>query len=91
MHVAQKALRDANGDASRVDWGKVDGTAAAEAIRDHGQSPADVAEMLRQRSPLMSDPANHQRLDNWLAKHADNLQAEYKQRRAERDSGLQLG
>lgn len=89
--VAQKALRDANGDASRVDWGKVDGTAAAEAIRDHGQSPADVAEMLRQRSPLMSDPANHQRLDNWLAKHADNLQAEYKQRRAERDSGLQLG
>lgn len=39
----------------------------------------------------MSDPANHQRLDNWLAKHADNLQAEYKQRRAERDSGLQLG
>lgn len=85
--AAQEALRDAGGDANSVNWPQVDGHAAAKAIRDHGQKPDEVAEILRNRSPWLADPANHHRLESWIERNAEALQAEYKAARALRDSG----
>jgi hypothetical protein len=85
--AAQEALRDAGGDANSVNWPQVDGHAAAKAIRDHGQKPDEVAEILRNRSPWLADPTNHHRLESWIERNAEALQAEYKAARALRDSG----
>lgn len=90
QEAAQKALRDAGGDASRVEWPKVDAQAAAKAIREHGQPPDEVAKMLLKRSPFMADPDNHQRLHDFMAKHAAGFQAEYQEIRRARDRGTDL-
>lgn len=91
QEVAKNALHDAGGDASNVNWPNVDAYAATKAIRDHGQKPAEVAEILRNRSPWLADPANHHRLENWMERYAASLQQEYKVARAARDSGHTLG
>jgi hypothetical protein len=87
QEAAKSALLDAGGDASQVNWGQVDGHAAAKAIRDHGQKPDEVAKVLLERSPLLADPANHHRLESWIERNAATLQEEYRIARAARDSG----
>jgi hypothetical protein len=91
QEAAKEALRDAGGDANNVNWPKVDGDAAAKAIRDHGQKPDEVAEILRNRSPFLADTANHHRLESWIERNSETLQAEYKAARAAQDSGHTLG
>lgn len=87
QEVAQNVLRDAGEDASNVNWAQLTLLAAAKAIREHGQKPEEVAEMLLKRSPWLADPANHHRLESWMERNADSLKAEYKAARAMRDSG----
>lgn len=87
QEAAKNALREADWDANNVNWAQVDGQAAAKAIRDHGQKPDEVAKVLRNRSPWLTDPANHHRLESWIERNAETLQAEYKAAKALRNSG----
>lgn len=74
---AATALREANGDASRVDWKAVEALTAREAMGKHGQSPENVTKALLAHSPARSDPDSHREIREAVQRAAPRLQAEY--------------
>lgn len=82
---AATALREAGGDASRVDWKAVETRAVIEAMGRHGQSAENVTKALLAHSPLRADPASHAQLRDTIKLNAPQLEAKYQQDRATRD------
>src|SRR5476651_400791 len=82
---AATALREADGDASRVDWKAVETRAVIEAMGRHGQSAENVTKALLAHSPLRADPASHAQLRDTIKLNAPQLEAKYEQDRATRD------
>jgi len=82
---AATALREAGGDASRVDWKAVETRAVIEAMGRHGQSAENVTKALLTHSPLRADPASHAQLLDTIKLNAPQLEAKYQQDRATRD------
>src|SRR5471032_56461 len=82
---AATALREADGDASRVDWKAVETRAVIEAMGRHGQSAENVTKALLAHSPLRADPASHAQLRDTIKLNAPQLEAKYQQDRATRD------
>lgn len=82
---AATALREAGGDASRVDWKGVETRAVIEAMGRHGQSAENVTKALLAHSPLRADPASHAQLRDTIKLNAPQLEAKYQQDRATRD------
>jgi hypothetical protein len=84
---AATALKEAGGDASRVDWKAVETRAVIESMGRHGQSAENVTKALLAHSPLRADPASHAQLRDTIKLNAPQLEAKYQQDRATRDSG----
>ena len=74
---ARAALAQAGGDASRVEWTKVEGAAAREAISQNGQEPKDVAQAICQHSPIRANQASHAKVTTWLQEKAPAWQQQY--------------
>lgn len=74
---ARAALAQAGGDASRVEWAKVEGAAAREAISQHGQAPEKVARAICEHSPTRSNPASHAKVTAWVQEKAPAWQQQY--------------
>ena len=74
---AQAALAQAGGDASRVEWAKIEGAAAREAISQHGQEPRAVAQAICQHSPIRANPSTHAKVTAWVQEKAPAWQQQY--------------
>ena len=75
---AQAALAQAGGNVSRVEWTKVEGAAAREAISQHGQDPKKVARAICQHSPARANPSGHAKVLDWVQEKAPDWQQQYK-------------
>lgn len=76
---AAAALREVNGDASKVDWKEVEVRVAHEAIGQHGQTPENVTKVLLEHSPACSDPDTHLMLQSTIRNIASGFKAQYEQ------------
>jgi chromosome segregation ATPase len=85
---ARAALEKAGGNWRKVDWRAVEGAAAIESMREHGQAPASVIEALLTRSPGRVDPSTHAEVREGIARVAPGLQAEHRAARRPRGLGL---
>lgn len=74
---ATAALREANGDASKVDWKEIEVRVAHEAIGQHGQTPENVTKVLLEHSPACSDPDTHLMLWSTIRDIASGFKAQY--------------
>jgi hypothetical protein len=74
---AVAALKDADGDASKIDWKGLQRAVAAESMGCDGQSAEDVAKALLKHSPGCADPANHAELKEWIKVKGPQLEAAY--------------
>ena len=84
VNHALAAIQRAGGDASQVEWGKVEGAAVHEAISKNGQKPAAVVRALAELSPNRVTPGSQKRLADEVASLAPKYQQQYKARRAGR-------
>lgn len=90
---AASALREAGGDASRVDWEAVERKTVIESIGRHGQTAESVTKAILAHSPLRADPASHQEIQEAVTRAAPRLEAQYQQdreQRQERNSGPRM-
>lgn len=78
---ALAAIKQAGGDASKVEWGRVEGNAAVEAMRDHGQSPQSVKRALCELSPIRGCKASDAKVVEWVNSVAPKYQQQNEQRR----------
>lgn len=87
---ALDAIKEAAGHWRLVDWARVGKEATQEAVRDHGQAPADVARALLQHSPEHADKTPQD-----VVKIVAEVEAKYPtpegQRPQRRDRGPSLG
>ena len=89
---AATALREAGGDASKIDWNAVETKTVIESMGRHGQSAENVTKALLAHSPLRADPASHDQLRNTIRHNAPQLEAKYQQdREAKQERGPRLG
>lgn len=89
---AAKALREVDGNASKVDWEAVERMTVIESMGRHGQSAENVTKALLAHSPLRVDPASHDQLRNTIRHNAPQLEAKYQQdREAKQERGPRLG
>lgn len=84
VNHALAAIQRAGGDASQVEWGKVEGAAVHEAISKNGQKPAAVVRALAELSPNRVTPGSQKRLADEVASVAPKYQQQYEARRAGR-------
>lgn len=84
---ALRAIEQAGGDPAKVEWPKVEGAAAREAISKHGQSPESVARAICELSPARVNKAGHAKVAEWVASVAPKYEQQYK---AERGSSKGL-
>jgi len=82
---ALASLRQVGNDARQVKWGQVEGAAAAEAMRENGQEPENVAKAFCELSPARADPARHQEVYDWCAENGPKYVAQFELRRAGAD------
>jgi hypothetical protein len=82
---AATALREAGGDASRVDWKAAETRVIIDATGRHWQSAENVTRALLTHSPLRADSASHAQLRNTIKLNTPQLEAKYQQDRATRD------
>ena len=80
---ALAAIERASGDASKVEWAKVEGAAAREAISQHGQSPAAVTQAICDLSPMRVNPATHKKVADWVESVAPKFQQLYAAQRGQ--------
>jgi len=89
--LAEKALRDVNGNASEIDWEAVERKTLIESIGMHGQSAENVTKALLSHSPLRADPASHDQLRNTIRNNSVELEAKYQNDRDSKQRGPELG
>jgi len=82
---ALDAFRLVNGDASRVEWEKVEESAGREAMRDNGQEPRDVARTICDLSPIRVDPKTHAKVHEWCDRVGPKLIHQFELLRAIQD------
>lgn len=87
---AATALREAGGDASKVDWNAVETKTVIESMGRHGQSAESVTKALLTHSPLRADPASHDQLRRTIQLNAPQLEAKFKQSREKGQDGPKL-
>lgn len=90
---AATALREADGNASKIDWEAVERKTVIESIGRHGQSAESVTKAILAHSPLRADPASHAQLRSTVQLNAPQLEAKYQRERGqrqERDSGPRM-
>lgn len=78
---AAAAMREAGGDASKVNWSSVEGAAIRESMGKHGQSAESVIKAITQHSPLRANPSSHQKVAEWVNQKAPELRQQYEQGR----------
>jgi hypothetical protein len=88
---AAKALREVDGNASKVDWEAVERMTVIESMGRHGQSAENVTKALLAHSPLRADPASHDQLRGTIQHNAPQLEAKYQRDREAKQQGPQLG
>lgn len=72
-----EAIKKAGGDASKVQWGKVEAATIRNAIGQNGQSPESVVEAIQKHSPGRVNPADQQELRKIVEMAAPDLQKQY--------------
>lgn len=87
---AAAAMREAGGDASKVNWSSVEGAAIREAMGKHGQSAESVIKAITQHSPLRANPSSHQKVTEWVNQKAPELRQQYEQGREKGQDGPRL-
>ena len=87
---AASALREAGGDASRVDWEAVERKTVIESIGRHGQSAEIVTTAILAHSPLRADPASHEQLRSTVQHNAPQLEAKYSREQNDRDNSPRM-
>jgi hypothetical protein len=87
---AASALREAGGDASRVDWEAVERKTVIESIGRHGQSAESVTKAILAHSPLRADPDSHEQLRSTVKHNAPQLEAKYSRERDDRDNSPRM-
>ena len=81
VNHALEAIELAGGDADKVEWNKVEGAAAREAIRENGQSPESVARAICEYSPNRASLESHAKATAWVQQKAPAWEQEYEARR----------
>ena len=77
VNHALEAIERSGGDPDKVDWPKVEGAAAREAISEHGQSPESVTRAICELSPARVNEKGHQKVADWVASVAPKYQQQY--------------
>ena len=81
---AAAALKNADGNASKVDWEAVERETMVKSIGRYGQSTESVIKAILIHSPLRVDSASHVELQNTVNRHAPQLEKQYQSERAHR-------
>ena len=81
VNHALAAIERASGDPSKVEWPKVEGAAAREAISQNGQSPQSVTRAICELSPARVSKAAHAKVAEWVDSVAPKYQQQYKAKR----------
>lgn len=89
--VAATALREVDGDASKIDWKALEAKTIVQSIGRHGQSAENVTTALLKHSPGRADPATHEQLRRFIQKNTPQLEERYQQRTEEKQRGPELG
>ena len=84
VNHALEAIERAGGDANKVEWNKVEGAAAQEAVGKHGQSPQSAARAICELSPHRANPASHPKVEAWAKERGPVWQKEYEAHRGQR-------
>ena len=88
VNHALAAIEQAGGDPTKVEWPKVEGAAAREAISQNGQSPQSVTRAICELSPARVNKAGHAKVAEWVDSVAPKYQQQYKAERG-RSKGLE--
>lgn len=88
VNHALEAIERAGGDADKVEWNKVEGAAAREAVGKHGQSPQSAARAICELSPHRANPASHPKVEAWAKERGPVWQQEYEAQRG-RNQGME--
>jgi hypothetical protein len=78
---ALAAIRQAGGDASKVEWRKVEGAAAIEAISKNGQSIQSVTRAICELSPIRGSKEGNAKVAEWVKSVAPQYQKAYQAER----------
>ena len=89
--AAATALREVDGDASKIDWKALEAKTIVQSIGRHGQSAENVTTALLKHSPGRADPASHEQLRSFIQKNTPQLEARYQQRTEQKQRGPELG
>ena len=89
--LAATALREADGNASKIDWKALEAKTMVRSIGRHGQSAENVAKALLAHSPARVDPASHDQLRRMIQANTPQLEARYQQRAEGKQQGPELG
>lgn len=85
---ALAAIRQAGGDASKVEWRKVEGAAAIEALSKNGQSIQAVTRAICELSPIRGSKEGNAKVAEWVKSVAPKYQKAYRAERG-RNKGLE--
>lgn len=83
---ALKKVRDPR----QVKWGWIEGTAAAESMRENGQEPASVARAICEISPACADPARHSLVHDFCNQNGPKYIAAFERSRGNEQGGNEL-
>ena len=81
VNHALEAIERAGGNAGKVEWPKVEGAAAREAISEHGQSPDSVVRAICELSPARANEKGHQKVADWVDSVAPKYLQQYEAKR----------
>lgn len=84
VNHALEAIARAGGDAAKVEWPKVEGATAHEAISLHGQSPESVTRAICDLSPIRVNETSHQKVADWVISVAPEYQQQYESKRGQK-------
>ena len=88
---AATALREVDGNASKIDWNAVETKTVIESMGMHGQSAKNVTKALLTHSPLRADPATHDQLRLTIQVNAPQLEAKYERNQEVKRTGPKPG
>ena len=89
--LAATALREADGNASKIDWKALEAKTMVRSIGRHGQSAENVTKALLAHSPARVDPNSHDQLRRMIQANTPQLEARYQQRAEGKQQGPELG